>query len=345
MNCHNCDGELIVIKTDLCTITSDCKPCDKKLTLAYCADCGLLQNPVTKDWRRTVKKIYNDYYAYHQAGGKEQRSFNADGSSVERSMDLVKRFNLPETGSLIDIGCGNGNLMKVVKELRPGFKVCGLDPQPRVDPSIGKVFKSFKDIKERFNFAILNNTLEHIPCPSLFMKRVKNIAGQCYINVPHYYYNPYILAVYDHCSHFTPNSIIMALSNYKLLAIGPMAKEFLAYTKFESLADTVDHREFFGDQAAALYSIAKILKNLSSKDYGIFGTSVGGTWAFLQGGSKAQFFVDEDPSRIGRQHLGVPILSVQQVKLNSTVFVALPYLPKIMLIDRMKTIRSDIQWL
>jgi hypothetical protein len=44
---------------------------------------------------------------------------------------------------------------------------------------------------------------------------------------------------------------------------------------------------------------------------GIFGSSISGTWLATQIGETAQFFVDEDPNRIGKQHIGRPILSIE----------------------------------
>jgi len=56
--------------------------------------------------------------------------------------------------------------------------------------------------------------------------------------------------------------------------------------------------------------------------FGIFGTAVAGTW--LAGCCKrVDFFVDEDPSRIGRKHLGVPIFSPAQVPADADVFVGM----------------------
>lgn len=45
---------------------------------------------------------------------------------------------------------------------------------------------------------------------------------------------------------------------------------------------------------------------------GIFGTSISGTWLASALGDRVHFFVDEDPNRIGRTHLGKPIYSPDQ---------------------------------
>ena len=58
--------------------------------------------------------------------------------------------------------------------------------------------------------------------------------------------------------------------------------------------------------------------------FGIFGTSIAGTWLRTQLKGKVEFFVDEDESRVGRSHLGIPIVSPAQVLNNSTVYIPLP---------------------
>ena len=60
-----------------------------------------------------------------------------------------------------------------------------------------------------------------------------------------------------------------------------------------------------------------------AENFGIFGTSVKGTWLqTILGRQGACFFVDEDPNRIGQSHLGLPILSPQSVPKGATVFMA-----------------------
>ena len=41
--------------------------------------------------------------------------------------------------------------------------------------------------------------------------------------------------------------------------------------------------------------------------FGMFGTSIAATWLFSELHGKVVFFVDEDPNRIGKAHLGCPI--------------------------------------
>ena len=61
-----------------------------------------------------------------------------------------------------------------------------------------------------------------------------------------------------------------------------------------------------------------------SERFGLFGTATGATWLTGELGDRVRFFVDEDPSRIGRTHLDRPIYAPAEVPPESVVYVALP---------------------
>jgi hypothetical protein len=71
---------------------------------------------------------------------------------------------------------------------------------------------------------------------------------------------------------------------------------------------------------ARMLSEAREAAHASS--FGIFGTSVAATWLAADLENKVAFFVDEDPARQGRLHLGRPILAPAQVPPGSTVYLA-----------------------
>ena len=57
--------------------------------------------------------------------------------------------------------------------------------------------------------------------------------------------------------------------------------------------------------------------------FGIFGTSIAGTWLAGAMEDAIDFFVDEDPSRVGKDHMGKPILHPSQVPAGAKVYFAL----------------------
>ena len=59
------------------------------------------------------------------------------------------------------------------------------------------------------------------------------------------------------------------------------------------------------------------------RPFGLFGTSIAATWLATQMGDRIDFFVEEDESRVGKQHLGRPIVRPDDAPASSTVFLAL----------------------
>jgi hypothetical protein len=58
--------------------------------------------------------------------------------------------------------------------------------------------------------------------------------------------------------------------------------------------------------------------------FGLFGTSIAGTWLCDELGDGVSFFVDEDPHRAGKRHMGRPIHDPARAPGEADVFLALP---------------------
>ena len=69
------------------------------------------------------------------------------------------------------------------------------------------------------------------------------------------------------------------------------------------------------------------MKGLSVSEQGnlgLFGTSIAGAWLASELGHVVTFFVDEDPSRIGKKFMGRKIYHPDDVPPDSYVFLAFP---------------------
>jgi len=62
----------------------------------------------------------------------------------------------------------------------------------------------------------------------------------------------------------------------------------------------------------------------AQREIGLLGTSIAATWLFAELEGAVRFFVDEDPSRVGKTHLDRPIYHPSQVPQGSQVFIPLP---------------------
>jgi hypothetical protein len=56
---------------------------------------------------------------------------------------------------------------------------------------------------------------------------------------------------------------------------------------------------------------------------GIFGSSIAATWLASELGGGVNFFVDEDVDRVGYLHMGIPIVSIDDVPDNTPVLMPL----------------------
>ena len=56
---------------------------------------------------------------------------------------------------------------------------------------------------------------------------------------------------------------------------------------------------------------------------GVFGTSIAATWLAQHLADRIAFFVDEDPTRIGRSHFGRPIIAPADIPAGSSVVLPL----------------------
>jgi hypothetical protein len=83
-----------------------------------------------------------------------------------------------------------------------------------------------------------------------------------------------------------------------------------------------EHVAWLNDQVQAVQRLAR-----ESPRFGIFGTSISGTWLYGVAGEAVKFFVDEDPQRIGRTHMGMPILRAEDIPEGADVFV--PLIPEV----------------
>jgi 2-polyprenyl-3-methyl-5-hydroxy-6-metoxy-1,4-benzoquinol methylase len=332
-------------------VTSDCKPWPEGGLLALCEECGLVQSPVTTQWQDEADRIYRDYSIYHQSGGKEQCVFaGQDGNGRLRSdaiiSNLSRHCSLSPSGRLLDVGCGNGSFLVACSRTLPHWSLCGTevsDKYKRVIEGISGVEQMFvgdlRDVEGQFDLVSFIHVLEHIPSPQSILATVRaKLAddGLLLIEVPDCLQNRFMLLVADHCSHFSVRALtatVTAAGFEVLLATNQwVSKEvtLLARRSTQDLATCAPQlpSEESDQIFAGVAWLNRVVETASplanSPGFGIFGTSIAATWLQAQLNEAAQFFVDEDPNRAGREHMGRPIYAPSQVPPASTVFVALP---------------------
>jgi SAM-dependent methyltransferase len=361
-SCHACDGLLDPAAQGafqmLHRVTSDCRPWPAGGHLALCRRCGLLQKPVDDSWRAEIEEIYAGYAIYHQSGGREQAVFTAAGLPAARSRQLLERaFSFPESalpgegllkmpvaGRMVDIGCGNGGLLRSFSTLAPGWTLAGTElsdahrREIEAIPGVEALYVRSPDrLPAGFDLATLIHCLEHVMDPASFLRSLVNRMvpdGILLIEVPHWCDNPFDLLIADHCSHFTPQTLCAVVNaaglDVEFITTDWIRKEISLIARVAKAgvpaAGIVGGYPGDADKVAkavawlqAVVDDARSIMDLC----GVFGTAIGGVWLAEELGDACSFFVDEDPARIGSILCGRPVLHPRDVPEETTVYLAL----------------------
>lgn len=337
---------------ELARVTSDSKPFPPGGRLTVCSSCGAMQKIVDDVWLGEIGRIYGEFEIYHQSDGAEQPIYDLAGQggtprSVKLVEHLIATLGLGDTGRILDFGCGNGAALGSFTERRPDWKLFGTELSDRTLPALKrlrgftKLFTCLpREIPEDFTLVTLIHSLEHLisPVDTLAELRTRlQDTGHLFVQVPDCARTPYDLLVADHLLHFTLATLRLAgeRAGYHTVALsdavvnkelswigraGPSSTKAPSdYTAARAaMAMAQQHVAWLHAQVAAVSALAA-----SSSKLGIFGTSISGTWLYGVLKERVAFFVDEDPGRIDRHHMGLPILAPSAIPHGADVYIPL----------------------
>lgn len=338
--CHQHALQPIASEHHFKSVTSDCRPWNYPLHLAVCASCGLVQKRITPEYRQTTVDIYKSYAIYKQSDGAEQAVFSSQGVEFARSDKIIdwlgKQTALTGAGDLLEIGCGNGSFLKKFSARHTGWQLTGtefdsknqhlVEAIPRASFHCGEL----DQIDRKFDLIVAIHLLEHIFDPMALLKECAQKLtedGKIFLQVPNVKESPFDILIADHCSHFSLESMISLLTGagFTILAISDtnVPKELSLVVRPPRAAQRVDtgalealvdgHLSFFGGlKEAGLRTPGPL---------GIFGSSISATWLASELEGRIGFFIDEDSNRIGKTHMGLPIVAVADVPAGAAVLL------------------------
>lgn len=382
-HCHVCGTaglEALSGLEALGLVSSDCRPLDFRCQLALCGSCGLVQKPVDEAWRAATACIYDEYLIYHQSGGQEQPVFEAGGGACARSDRLLDwalaQADVPEQGRLADVGCGNGGFLRAFARRKPGWRLSGLEWGARHREAVLGIpgvaefspeglagLDGLTYSNGQLDAIVLVHALEHFPEPRLALARLRNSlrpGGRLLVLVPDHAANPFDLVVADHCTHFSAASLRRELTlagfGVEALAEGTaIAKELAVLARRGEQAPAARTEASLGiaearqraEQAVGFLAavLAQARTAAQAGPVGIFGTSIGGVWLAARLGAGAAFFVDEDPARVGRALMGLPVLAPGQVAPGATVVLPLAPVVAKAVVERLAPRFPGVRWL
>jgi SAM-dependent methyltransferase len=329
-------------------VTSDSKAFRAGGRLFVCAHCGLVQKIADPAWLQEIGEIYRDYDMYHQSAAIDQPVFDPEsGRPSGRCEVLARRLRksgaLPASGTLLDVGAGSGAMLAAFSAACPEWKLFGLDLDERKLPALRAIprFEQLftvppEQLQQRFNLITLIHSLEHFTDPLRMLGILRDRLapqGRLFVQVNNVDRTAFDLIVADHLCHFDPDSLshLAARAGLRIEALKTdwVNKELSLLSAAAQPPPQAAH----GDPAHAIARITREVAWLKrmldhARDaarggrFGIFGTSVAATWLASGLGDGVEFFVDEDPARQGRTHLGRPILTPAQVPPGAVVYLA-----------------------
>ncbi len=370
--CHESDPKVLDTHLDLPGVTSDCRTWEHPHALVFCRACGHVQKKVDHDWHCQVSAIYESYNLYGVSGGEEQREFIAGIPVASRSAWVLgkyeAKFGLAEKGKLLDVGCGNGSLLRSFCKLRPRWRIYAQDRYNHIKDKLSlhvNVEKfycgSIEDIEGQFDLVTAFHVIEHIVDLHDFLLQIQKLLkpqGHLLIQVPCWRENPFDLMVVDHVHHFLPASLISAAqtAGFESLfcSMNWRAREIsLVLGKTSRFASTDKKKIQSVSSLTEVRSWLEWLRKVSERVMllradslvGVFGTGIAGIWtAASLGGNEGFVFVDEDPARIHKSYLGIPIYHPSQILREQPVFLALPPTMAMSLRERFLREGSGMKW-
>ena len=340
-------------------VSSDCMPVDARVELAPDPASGLISANLTPEWESKVKHIYENYAIYTQAAGAEQLVFDQrSGAGASRSSQIVERALVPHVraprGRCLDIGCGNGALLRAFAARFPGWSLEGTEFDAKNLPTLEKIpgfaqlhtSKPLDQLPRGYDLVSLVHVLEHLTDPLSWLRQVRELlsdGGLMLIELPYFVENPFELAIYDRCTHFTQASLrrLVQAAGFDVLHLGsdlvpkeitlvarPAARKSGAgptasIAELEIEARRLQLAATWLDETLAL-ALASVERWSAAKQPAfLFGSSIAATLIHTHGGGKFASFIDEDKNRQGSKHLGVPIVGFAQVPESAGVFVGL----------------------
>lgn len=354
--CDACDLSEVKNFSSLPRITSDCRSHAAGGRLFVCLACGGVQKLPDALWSKEIEGIYSKYEAYYQSEGDEQIVFDRlTGTPRRRSDVILERLSadkqLGAKGRAIDVGCGNGATLSAMSRVLAGWSFSGFElgdgsllRLSRI-PRFEKLYTGkLSAINGPFDLVTMVHALEHFPSPGDALSRLLPFVGngKIFIEVSNVEENPFDILIADHLMHFSPATLSNLLKRTGLIptvvATDWIPKEISLLAKAGEGQKAKCGLDVLGRAAAGDRAFARITTyvewlqktvNLVGKltsgknSLGIFGTSIAGTWLAGAVTNAVDFFVDEDPSRIGREHMGKPILSPSEVPEGAKVYFAL----------------------
>lgn len=188
-----------------------------------CSHVSQFQRYSYKHYEKLPCQTQDDYEAHTIRRGDYIFEFIKDHITIKKDFKIL------------DIGCGEGGVMKRLKELIPNSHVVGYtleSGKQKIDKDLTIIYKNIETDKQpidpnKYDLIIMSHVVEHLYYPIKTMKNIGNNLkenGILYVEVPSFFKGevriPKIFSP-EHLSFFTSNSIsnLLTKSDFKILKL------------------------------------------------------------------------------------------------------------------------------
>jgi len=256
---------------------------DDKTRYVMCGDCSLMYLNPRLDTEE-YEKFYSDDYQKHRhkiityEQAVKKRESKGDAAKIKRAEDFTGYIG--EGLRVLDIGCGWGTLLNVVKN-KFGCEVTGIEISKLASEVAQKyyglnvynqTFESYVRLHkgEKFDFIILTQVLEHFTEPLGILSKISKLLndnGYVYITVPNTMNPDESLDRFfhfEHCYYFTPLTLkkMLLQNGFKIIWMSMLPREIkIIAAKTNNLKQEIDSGKF-----ELLYSPERVLSAIKKQD-------------------------------------------------------------------------------
>lgn len=343
MRCKLCSSEKIAELGNVgympASVTSDSKLCAIQAKVYICQDCKHVQKFYSNDKEfSAINSVYENYVPNYLSHGNEQISFPEDLQPRPRTFHAIEKCIsfFPKAGKILDIGTGNGSVLKSASKLLPNWQLYAFDildtykEEVLKIPHVESFFSGTIDGLDstQYDLIVLWHTLEHIFNPIEVLTKLKNRLthdGYLLVQVPDIRRNPFDLAVIDHYSHFTFKRLAELVHSLGLVIVADgyewthnCLTLLLKKNSFSPSAATAHFHDAEDiEPESYFYWVNETLEHfrctINTLDYAIFGTGMASIWLLSQLSKPPLFFIDEDILRSGSKINNIQIISPRDV--------------------------------
>lgn len=349
--------ELHTTKTEV-FVTGDRKKFESRgmiIKRVICQDCGTVQFLQNEEYQNAVDEVYRDYEVMHD------KIWSSDSKEHKPRLQIIyqrisEKIHLPETGNMIDIGCGGGESLFWFHQMYPKWNLYGLDigeqfsEDVTAQDGVKGFFTSLDEVKASnitFNFVTMNNVLSLASNAAQILETVNECLaddGIFFVKDADCEVHPWLLYEIECAAFYTKKQMENVLQGFGFdilnINLELEQKEIGFFCRkgsslWEKGARTYEiNKKIYDKSIEYLDRVIDIISQYMEKNVciGIFGTSIAAIWVsqiIVEGGAILDnkiFYIEEDEDYLDKKVgvNGYPIYRLDECTKPAVVFLPFP---------------------